>query len=156
MIGSWKVIKKFLRWINLDKKQCCLFRELPKSHPSGRSDFFTLQGLSPLSVTFNSFRHLHLDLTFSFHRRMRGCQIAFCTVIYWCPQFFAMACHLLLLCLMPDRTEILWKPSQLHREGTHTLNVNACKLRIHFGSTALLYKAKHGNQKIAGWSFCPT
>lgn len=56
---------------------------------------------------------------------MKGCQIAFLTVIYWRPQFSGMACHLLLLYLIPDRIKFLGKPSQLQMEGANILNIDA-------------------------------
>lgn len=79
----------------------------------------------PPRATFNFFRCLHLDFTFSFHQRMKGCQIAFLTVIYWSPQSSGTACHLLLLCLIPGRMEYLGRPSQLQMEGGNILNTDA-------------------------------
>jgi hypothetical protein len=101
------------------------------------SDHSTTSRLSPLqvvisvlpspppSVTFNFFRRLHLDFTFGFHQMMKGCQIAFLTVIYWCPQFSGVACHLLLLYLIPDRIEFLGKPFRLQMEGANVLSIDA-------------------------------
>lgn len=44
---------------------------------------------------------------------MKGCQIAFLTVIYWSPQSSSMACHLLLLYLIPSRMKYLGRPSPI-------------------------------------------
>ena len=92
-----------------------------------------LPGL-PSMYDFQFFRCLHLDFTLSFHQRMKRCQIAFLTVIYWNLQSSSLACQLLLLYLTPDRRVFLEKHSQLQIKGGNTLNWSCCELRRGLGS----------------------
>ena len=83
---------------------------------------------------FQFFRCLHLDFTLSFHQRMKRCQIAFLTVIYWNFQSSSLACQLLLLYLTPDRRVFLEKPSQLQIKGRNILNWSCCEFRCWLGN----------------------
>lgn len=87
-----------------------------------------LPGL-PSMCDFQFFRCLHLDFTFSFHQRMKRCQIAFLTVIYWNLQSSSLACQLLLLYLTPDRIVFLEKLFQLQIKGGNILNWSCCESR---------------------------